>query len=654
MQASDLTVTKTDSSGSVATLTLNVHYTVTGAGSSSGGSVSLISGNTCASGYTITITRNTELTQEDDYVDGEAFSAESLESALDKTTLTAQDLARRVWGVENQAAMVHYVATPNMLNYSTAIGVKDIKTKGPWVDVRAFPDSIHPFGNISTAKVYAEAQGKPLLIGTAVTSNNLTINTDVQMLRGGLITIAPSTTVTFNKSFSAGSNRVFSASHSYCARFGKGAIIAANPQWWGLSETATAAANFLAIKSAIDSYAPTVQLPNGAYSYDTTIEFDRSVIFKGAGSLEQGFVTAGVSTTTLSYTGTATAMILNGIVNYSLSNVHLSDFMLTGTASAGGGISIGNSTPNAYVTHSSIRNVAVNGFSNVSTCGLRLQRVLESTVDNVSLRNNNYGLCSLPGDVATIVTVNQVHTYTNSRFGTYLNPSLIYGSTFNNLINESNDHAGMSLNGLVQATAFNSYYSEDNCRTTIGTCQPLEIGLVSTGVTNVQFNGGVIADATGTPSLPQTPSISMDNARAVIFHDLMLEYYTGDITITANTTECEYKGAYSNISLDASMVTGNHFNGVMVNGSRSQTLADSAAADIGIKEGIFSVARKNTTAGGIVNGSVTGTSVGIVADALSVLSTTKDTGSKINVYYESGALMLQNKLGDAYTFIIRQ
>ena len=82
--------------GAETTLVLNTDYTVSGAGITGGGNLTLTSGSVCASGYTMTILRNIELTQETDYVDGQAFSAESLESAIDKTALIQQQQAEAI------------------------------------------------------------------------------------------------------------------------------------------------------------------------------------------------------------------------------------------------------------------------------------------------------------------------------------------------------------------------------------------------------------------------------------------------------------------------------------------------------------------------------------------------------------------------------
>lgn len=86
---SDLLVTLvTDATGAEVTQTLTTDYTVTGAGSDSGGNVVL--GTAPASGVTVVIRRVLPLTQTTNYVPNDPFPAEAHEDALDKVTMLAQ------------------------------------------------------------------------------------------------------------------------------------------------------------------------------------------------------------------------------------------------------------------------------------------------------------------------------------------------------------------------------------------------------------------------------------------------------------------------------------------------------------------------------------------------------------------------------------
>ena len=90
LENDDLLAIAATTAGVETTLVLNTDYTLTGAGTSTGGTLTLTAGSKCPSGSTLTMLRNIELTQETDYVDGQSFSAESLEGAIDKTMLIQQ------------------------------------------------------------------------------------------------------------------------------------------------------------------------------------------------------------------------------------------------------------------------------------------------------------------------------------------------------------------------------------------------------------------------------------------------------------------------------------------------------------------------------------------------------------------------------------
>lgn len=90
----DLKVTVTDSSGVPTVKTLTTDYTVTGAGSSSGGTVTF--GTAPASGTKVNIESNVTIDQQTDYVEGGSFAASTHETALDKLTKIAQQLQAQI------------------------------------------------------------------------------------------------------------------------------------------------------------------------------------------------------------------------------------------------------------------------------------------------------------------------------------------------------------------------------------------------------------------------------------------------------------------------------------------------------------------------------------------------------------------------------
>ena len=72
--------------------TLTTHYTVSGAGSASGGNVTFTSGNIPISGETVVIIRDVPATQGLDLVENDSFSAESLEDSIDRVTMLSSDI----------------------------------------------------------------------------------------------------------------------------------------------------------------------------------------------------------------------------------------------------------------------------------------------------------------------------------------------------------------------------------------------------------------------------------------------------------------------------------------------------------------------------------------------------------------------------------
>jgi hypothetical protein len=76
--------------------TLTTHYTVSGAGSSSGGNVTFETASIPANTHPIVFGRNIARTQVTDYVENDTFPAETHEAALDKLTLIAQEIDNKL------------------------------------------------------------------------------------------------------------------------------------------------------------------------------------------------------------------------------------------------------------------------------------------------------------------------------------------------------------------------------------------------------------------------------------------------------------------------------------------------------------------------------------------------------------------------------
>jgi hypothetical protein len=90
----DIVAVLEDSSGVETTLTLTTDYSLSGAGNPSGGTLTMVTAP--ATGEILSIKNAPSITQETDYVENDAFPAESHERALDKLTLICQSLEEKL------------------------------------------------------------------------------------------------------------------------------------------------------------------------------------------------------------------------------------------------------------------------------------------------------------------------------------------------------------------------------------------------------------------------------------------------------------------------------------------------------------------------------------------------------------------------------
>jgi len=92
----DLQVIIRDTAGAETVKTLTTHYTVTGAGSASGGTIVFTSGNIPSATETVLIRRASPQTQAIDYIANDPFPAESHEEGLDRSMMAIQQLQEEV------------------------------------------------------------------------------------------------------------------------------------------------------------------------------------------------------------------------------------------------------------------------------------------------------------------------------------------------------------------------------------------------------------------------------------------------------------------------------------------------------------------------------------------------------------------------------
>ena len=92
----DVQVIIRDASATETVKTLTTHYTVTGAGSASGGTIVFTSGNIPSDTETVVIRRASPQTQAIDYIANDPFPAESHEEGLDRSMMAVQQLQEEV------------------------------------------------------------------------------------------------------------------------------------------------------------------------------------------------------------------------------------------------------------------------------------------------------------------------------------------------------------------------------------------------------------------------------------------------------------------------------------------------------------------------------------------------------------------------------
>jgi len=114
-------ITRVIATGVETTKTLTTDYTLTGAGNTAGGTLTMLSAP--ASTVSVVITRNVPYTQLVDYVTGEAAASQSTEDALDKLTmicLMQADMIERSARLSEGAAVIDLTMPLSTANYVLA------------------------------------------------------------------------------------------------------------------------------------------------------------------------------------------------------------------------------------------------------------------------------------------------------------------------------------------------------------------------------------------------------------------------------------------------------------------------------------------------------------------------------------------------------
>ena len=120
---SDLQVIIRSSTATETVKTITTHYTVTGAGNASGGTVVFTAGNIPTSTETVVLRRAVPQTQAIDYIANDPFPAESHEEGLDRATMTLQQVQ------EELDRSIKLSRTNTMTSTEFAVGATDRANK---------------------------------------------------------------------------------------------------------------------------------------------------------------------------------------------------------------------------------------------------------------------------------------------------------------------------------------------------------------------------------------------------------------------------------------------------------------------------------------------------------------------------------------------
>ena len=274
LQDSDLVVIiRNNSTGTETTKTLTTHYTVSGAGDASGGSITFTSGNIPANGETVVIRRNVPQTQVIDYIANDPFPAESHEEGLDRATMIAQQVS------EEADRSIKLSRTNTMTSTEFTVGATDRANK-----ILAFDGS----GEISVTQELGQFKGNwssgtsyvardlvkdtstnnIFIVNTAHTSSGSTpLTTNANSAKYDLIVDAASATTASTSATTSATNAANSATAS-----ANSATASAN--------SATASAN--SATAAANSFDDFDDRYLGAKSSDPSVDNDGDALITGA------------------------------------------------------------------------------------------------------------------------------------------------------------------------------------------------------------------------------------------------------------------------------------------------------------------------------------------------------------------------------------
>lgn len=235
---------------------LNVNYTVTDAGVTTGGNVVFAAGSIPGVSIPIAIIRVLDMTQETDYVELDKFSAETHEAALDKLTMICQQISESYGRAPKFPVSSSFkdIPFPDLeagyflqvnpagtgLLWSAGTPVESDSTfldgtefQGLWYDSSTYASINAAVTAIGGTEATLVVSSSETLTGSITFPSTLTL----KIQKGGSIIKASSYTVTINGHFEAGRYQVFSGFSSGNITFGPNSVDRVYPEWWATNTT---------------------------------------------------------------------------------------------------------------------------------------------------------------------------------------------------------------------------------------------------------------------------------------------------------------------------------------------------------------------------------------------------------------------------------
>jgi hypothetical protein len=292
---SDLVVIiRNNSTGTETTKTLTTHYTVSGAGDPTGGSITFTSGNIPASGETVVIRRNVPQTQSIDYIANDPFPAETHEEGLDRATMIAQQVS------EEADRSIKLSRTNTMTSTEFTVGATDRANKILAFDGNgeiSVTQELGSFkGNWSSGTAYVArdlvkdtSTNNIFIVNTAHTaSGSQPLTTNANSAKYDLIVDAATATTAqtaASNSATAASNSATAAatSETNAANSANSATSSASTATTKASEASTSATNAENAKNAAEAALDTFDDKFlGSKTSDPTVDNDGNALTDGA------------------------------------------------------------------------------------------------------------------------------------------------------------------------------------------------------------------------------------------------------------------------------------------------------------------------------------------------------------------------------------